>query len=162
MADQAMQQPQYGAPQYGAPQGAPGTTVIVVQQGPVRNAEAEQILTSGLCGCFDDCETCLCATFCAPCAYGTNMERAGLSSCCGACFVYACLCTACRPCLACYAANMRTALFMKVGLPDPGCCINWCCHCCCACCTIAQEGRAAKKIWMANGGDKPAGMAAQR
>lgn len=164
MADQTMQQPQYGQPQpqYGQPMGQPGTTVIVVQQGPTRCPEAEQILTSGFCGCFDDCETCLCAWFCQGCAFGTYIERAGLGSCCGACCLYWCLCTYARCCLACYAGNMRSALFQKVGLPDPGCCINWCCHTCCACCALAQEGRAAKKLWQMNGGGKPMAAGAQR
>lgn len=181
MADQTMQQPagyaqpqygqpqygqpQYGQPQYGQPQ--PGATVIVVQQGgPTRCPEAEQILTAGLCGCCDDCETCLCATFCWPCAFGTYVERAQLGTCCGSCCMYTCCCVLwwTRPCLACYAGNMRSSLFQKVGLPDPGCCINWLCHCCCTCCALAQEGRAAKKLWMMNGGaaGKPMDANAQR
>jgi Cys-rich protein (TIGR01571 family) len=141
-----------------------GTTVIVVQSnsGAVNCPEAAKIMQEGLCGCCEDLETCLCATFCWSCAFGTWIERAGMGQCCGPCCVYSCMmyfgmwC-----CLACYAGNYRTMLFLRLGLPDPGCCANWCIHLWCRCCAIAQEGRAAKAM-MAAGVGKPMAPAAGR
>jgi len=44
----------------------------------------------GLCGCFDDCETCMCGSFCTPCLVYRNAEDLNKSGIlCGllACFI---------------------------------------------------------------------------
>jgi len=44
---------------------------------------------ASLCGCFDDCESCMCSYFCPCVQFGRNMEAAGLGEncacCCGFC-----------------------------------------------------------------------------
>jgi len=135
-----------------------GTTVVVVQQvsyGSVNCPEASKIMTDGLFGCCDDAETCLCAYFCGPCAIGTWVERAGLGDCCGTC----CMTILCS--CGCFTGGKRGELYRKLGLQDPGCCMNCMCHTCCPFCAVAQEGRAAKAL-MAAGFGKPLGPVATR
>jgi len=47
----------------------------------------------GLCGCMDDCETCMCGSFCTPCLIYRNAEDLNKSGilCCLASFIAPCI-----------------------------------------------------------------------
>ncbi|KAL4857904.1 Cell number regulator 11 [Chlorella vulgaris] len=96
---------------------------------------------TGICGCFSDCGTCCCGTFCLPCLYGENTEKLGEGSCFGNCCLYWVL--SLLGCQCCLAAGPRGRLRAAHQLgPSP--CGDCCTHCWCGPCAVCQEARVLK------------------
>ncbi|BBN19554.1 hypothetical protein MPTK1_8g11660 [Marchantia polymorpha subsp. ruderalis] len=93
--------------------------------------------TSGLCDCFEDCNSCCLGMFCPCVLFGriANIVDQGAISCLGAGTVFCCLtnCTACGFLHTCtYRARMR----QKFGLPEKpcvDCCSDYFCLRCSTC-----------------------------
>jgi len=95
-----------------------------------------------LCGCFDDCESCICAWFCPCIQFGKNMEASGLGD-----FWECCLAFFCLQYWTGFAWILsflkRSELRRGYGIVGSDC-EDCCLHCCCLPCSLAQEAREIK------------------
>jgi len=91
----------------------------------------------GLCGCMDDCETCLCGAFCSPCQVYSNAEALNKSG------ILCCLGYLIMPCIP--LLLLRGEAREKYGIEgstmgDVGAAV--CCPSCASCQTAAEiKGR---------------------
>ncbi|KAK7106187.1 placenta-specific gene 8 protein-like [Littorina saxatilis] len=106
---------------------------VVVNQQSADTTPTQRAWTQSLCGCFDDCEICVCVTFCGPCAACQLAQHMGE-------FV----------CLACCVPNWMTAARTKVrmqrkiqGSICDDCCVTTCCSFC-AMCQLWREVKVAR------------------
>ena len=101
-------------------------TTNAVMASAVGTATNEKEWTVGLFDCFSNCQFCVYATCCFPCAgcsFENDENQAG-------CFAPFCCYMIC-PCL--YGCTKRKSFREKYGLresPCCDCCVNWCCPCC--------------------------------
>ncbi|KAG2499648.1 hypothetical protein HYH03_002587 [Edaphochlamys debaryana] len=103
--------------------------------------------SSGLCGCFSDCGSCLYTYFCPCCSFGSNVAKLGGDevycggSCVGACCCYDLLYALGCCCL--YHMKVRGAIRRKYGIAGSDC--NDCMLAFfCPVCSICQEARQLK------------------
>lgn len=120
---------------YGTPLYPPGMTPSL--------AVPTGMWTTGLCGCFEDCESCCCTFFCPCVTVGRNIEiiSDGYTECCVGGVLYTILQTLGFGC--CYLCTYRKALRRKYELPAQPC-HDCCVHFCCPACVICQEYRELK------------------
>ncbi|CAF3499566.1 unnamed protein product [Rotaria socialis] len=101
-----------------------------------------------LCGCCDDCGSCICGCLCPPCLFGENAQKIDNSNCCLWCFIYIIL----GQCYLCWVPHCmkRQALRQKYGLREDPCgdCPT---TACCGPCALCQEARFLKNINMRQG-----------
>ena len=156
MQQQPQQQPQMagGMLQVGMQQ------TLTISQGA---APGVPLITNdgAIFGCFDDCEVCLCGTFCYCFLAGQNHARVGLApswqipaAFFGAMAINACTGVLGLPLTLAYyywVCKGRAATQMVLGQPVTDDCGNCMCCCCCHACVICQEARAVNAAWMANG-----------
>jgi len=98
--------------------------------------------STGLCGCFEDINSCCCATWCYPCFLGTLARQMGENPC-GPC----CCGGACKQ-LGCFLPTvpnpfltaMRTKMRMNNGI-DGDICGDSLTTGCCECCAAMQMSR---------------------
>ncbi|KAL2644123.1 hypothetical protein R1flu_011710 [Riccia fluitans] len=117
--------PQYGQSRYRPPNSVPNS----------------RAWTTGLCGCFDDCNSC-CMGFWCPCVLvGRSVEAIdqGRTSCPLGCSIFLLL-QALLGCGCLYTCMYRTRLREKYDLPATPC-PDLCVDCCCLSCSICQVYR---------------------
>lgn len=98
--------------------------------------------TTGLFGCFEDCESCLLGA-CCPCVLiGRTAEiiDQGATSCCAAGTVFCCL-QCWTGCGFLFTCSYRSRLRQKFGLPASPCgdCLVDCCCLNCSACQLHRE-----------------------
>jgi len=95
----------------------------------------------GLCGCFNNCEICVCSFFCPCVQFGKNSEAIDGSD----CFLWGVgyLCTVYCGIGMIMGCLKRNQLRQKYAI-EGGPCEDFCVHCLCPCCALAQEGRELK------------------
>mmetsp|Transcript_3136 Transcript_3136/g.5372 ORF Transcript_3136/g.5372 Transcript_3136/m.5372 type:complete len:126 (+) Transcript_3136:102-479(+) len=102
--------------------------------------EIEKPWSSGCCGCFDDCGTCVIVCCLGPCiTYGQNVDRLKGTGFCGPCCAYCVLYSCGCPCF--IASGNRTEIRKKYGLaPSPmsDCLMHFPC---CSAFAVCQETR---------------------
>lgn len=103
------------------------TTVVVnqMQQRQVRN------WTQGTCGCFDDCGTCVCVTFCIYCAACQMAQDMG---------EFVCMAF----CVPNWLTAARTKVRTQLGIPG-SICDDCCMASFCGACTMCQVWREVKE-----------------
>ncbi|KAK8657126.1 hypothetical protein V6N13_035382 [Hibiscus sabdariffa] len=96
--------------------------------------------SAGLCGCCEDCPSCLTTCCCPFITFGQTAEiiDRGNTSCVRAGLVYCLLAVVCCPCL--YTCTSRRKLRIMFGLKEEPC-ADYLVHCCCHLCAICQEYR---------------------
>ncbi|CAM6127152.1 unnamed protein product [Calypogeia fissa] len=98
--------------------------------------------TTGVCGCFEDIESCLCGFWCPCILIGRYVEilDQGATSCCSACCIFCCL-QSITGCGCLYTCGYRGRLRQKFGLPASPCgdCLTDCCCLCCSNCQVYRE-----------------------
>jgi Cys-rich protein (TIGR01571 family) len=118
--------------QQGDPNVAAARAVLHLSKG-----EPKDTMLSGLCGCFGDFASCLCAC-CVPCCSTCNTAKiVGENE-------ILCCCFGTMPCC---GAMLRQKVIKSVGVPveqQESFCKSFCLRFFCGCCAIAQEARAAK------------------
>ncbi|KAI3908091.1 hypothetical protein MKX01_013945 [Papaver californicum] len=102
--------------------------------------------SSGLCDCFDDCNTCCLTCWCPCVTFGRIAEIVdrGSTSCgvSGALYMMVMCVTGCSCLYSCfYRSKLRGQYFLK---ETP--CTDFAVHCCCEECSLCQEYRQLKKL----------------
>ncbi|WOL15427.1 cell number regulator 10-like [Canna indica] len=122
----------------------PAPPVTGVPMDPTGYGGQNQLWSTGLCDCMDDCGNC-CMTFWCPCVtFGRIAEIAdkGSTSCGTSGALYALL-LGFTGCQWIYSWFYRTKLRAQYNLPDSPCC-DCCVHFCCEYCALCQEYRELK------------------
>lgn len=137
--------PPYPQPYPQAQQQQQQQQVVIINNQPVNNRGQPQNIrewSSGVCGCFEDCNSCCYAYWCHQCflcTLATKMNECYCGPhCCGTTALTACTCAPAAPNV--FLIAMRSKLRGQLGIRG-SICEDICCLWCCEFCAVTQMYR---------------------